>query len=265
MKSFKPKFRILVLYNSKCRKTAALPSGVNFAKRVQGAVELLSVKPIKRFASESNPVALMRTLEEEKAALKSHLNQLASFLTEEEEIPLIATVKVGVVKEVIANHIRLTTPDIVIMGCPKGRTNQFYFSSIFQAVMKNHLGPLLLAANTKYLKIKTGVNMGFINRLEHSHPLLKALENKVEAPVSIFQFVSKETEEKKASQKKEVVYHFQDSAGESSNFLKYIEQSKVNLLCVQKALFSNHVFQRFTSNRLINQITNLETPLLVFP
>lgn len=264
MKSFKPKFRILVLYNSKCRKTAALPSGVNLAKRVHGAVELLSVKPIKRFASESNQVVLMRTLEEEKAALKSHLNQLASFLTEE-EIPLITTVKVGVVKEVIADHIRMTTPDIVIMGCPKGRTKRFYFSSIFQAVMKNHLGPLLLSANTKNLKIKKGVNMGFINRMEQAHPLLKALENKVEAPISIFQFVSKKTEEKKASQKKEVVYHFQDSVSETSNFLKYIEQSKVNLLCVQKALFSNHVFQRFTSNRLINQITNLETPLLVFP
>lgn len=265
MKSLKPKFRILVLYNSNCRKTAALPSGVNFAKRVQGAIELLSVKPIKRFASESNQVAVLRTLEEEKVALKSHLKQLASFLTEKEEIPLITTVKVGVVKEVIADHIRLTTPDIVIMGCPKGRTKQFYFSGILQLVMKNHKGPLLLATNTEQLKNKPRVNMGFINRLEQAHPLLKALENKVEAPISIFQFVSKETEEKKASQKKEVVYHFQESVSETSNFLKYIEQSKVNLLCVQKALFSNHVFQRFTSNRLINQITNLETPLLVFP
>jgi nucleotide-binding universal stress UspA family protein len=265
MKSLKPKFRILVLYNSKCRKTAALPSGVNFAKRVQGAVELLSVNPIKRFASESNQVAVLRTLEEEKAALKLHLKQLTSFLAEEEEIPLIATVKVGVVKEVIADHIRLTTPDIVIMGSPKGITKQFYCSGILQLVMKNHKGPLLLATNTEQLKNKPRVNMGFINRLEQAHPLLKALENKVEAPISIFQFISAKTVEKQVSKKKEVVYHFQDSVSETSNFLKYIEQSKVNLLCVEKALFSFHVFQRFTSNRLINQIANLETPLLVFP
>ena len=48
MNNLKPNYRILVLYNPENEKATSLSIGVTMAKRINGAVDLLSVGSIKK-------------------------------------------------------------------------------------------------------------------------------------------------------------------------------------------------------------------------
>ena len=108
MNSLKPNYRILVLYNPQNAKATSLLTGVALAKRINGAVDLLSVSSIKKFNTQPNQIALIRTFKEEKAEIKSHLNSIGEALIDQAEAPFICNSRIGRVIEKIEAQIRLT-------------------------------------------------------------------------------------------------------------------------------------------------------------
>lgn len=265
MTSIKPNYRILVLYNPQNANTTSLEAGVTLAKRTRGAIDLLSISSLKKFSSQSNQVALIRAFNEENAKLKSRLSKLVDTLSEEEGIPVIYTAKIGLVKEVIEEHIRLTQPEIVILGSHKGLKTKWANPRVFKAVMNCHQGIIMFSSTSNCLHSNKPLTLGFIERIMKNQPLINQLSKSAKQPHKLFQF-SFDSQCKRMDQQEDlVVYDFEDKAKMFSNFLRYIEQSKINILCVHKALFSFKTFQSSNKNQIIKKLTNLETPILVFP
>ena len=265
MNNLKPNYRILVLYNPENEKATSLLTGVALAKRINGAVDLLSVSSIKKLNNQPNQVALIRSFKEDKAELKSHLSKVGEELIDKEDVPLIFNSKVGLVREVIESHIRLTKPDIVILGNSKSLRKKLQSSSILKIVIDNHKGITLLSNSNSSLDEKLPLAFGSIDYLSQKHPFIKSLSKNSKQPFKLFQFSAESPTEDFKPQKDIVVYNFEDRAKMFSNFLRYIEQSNINLLCIQKTLLSFKTFQPQIKKEIINKLTNLETPILVFP
>lgn len=265
MNSLKPNYRILVLYNPQNAKATSLLTGVALAKRINGAVDLLSVSSIKKFNTQPNQIALIRTFKEEKAEIKSHLNSIGEALIDKADVPFIFNSRIGRVKEEIEAHIRLTKPDIVIMGSSNSLRKKGCSSSILKLVIDNHKGITLLSNSNSSLDENLPIALGFINHLSQKNPFIKSLSKNSKQPLKLFQFSAKTSTEDWQSHKGIVVYNFEDQAKKFSNFLRYIKQSNINLLCIQKTLLSFKTFQPQIKKEIINKLINLETPILVFP
>ena len=260
-----PNYRILVLYNPLNRMATTLPTAVSIAKKTGAAIDILSVSSLKPLKDQSNQVALIRIYKDEKKRLKSHLSSLVDILVEEENISVIYNAKVGVIKDLVQEHIRLTKPDVVILGNHKGFGKQWINSNLLNTVLDHHSGVTLLASsNTQFNNNKT-LKLGFVNEFSKQHPFLQSLSRKSNPSYKLFQFSSEKKHKKHDEKEEVVVYDFEDKASMFSNFLRYIEASNLSILCIQKALFSNKNLNSFNKKIIINKLSNLGAPILVLP
>lgn len=257
-----PSYRILVLYNSESSDSSVLSDAVAIAKKINGAIDLLSVYPYKAESTYSNQLTLMRSIKSSKERLKSEINTIIDTIEDEENLPIINSSRVGEVTHVVLEHIKRTAPDIVVLGKKKTRTFAPIQNSIFDLVLNNHNGITLVSGGKKSLFEQLHWSLGFVDRVIDNNSIAKVLIKNSVVPTALFQLTPQCNER---INKKVLLYDFQENTNSSLNISQYITKNKVSLLCVDRDSLlkrqDKHKYKRILNNTLINT----ETPLMVFP
>ena len=275
-KKLKSKYRLLVLIDQTKSSYTALRNAVNLAKVIDAGIELFYVKPPAKVVKYDNQIAVMRTLEEERIALKKVMQKLVNTISDSEGIPVIYSFTFGNVIAEIQNHITKTQPDIVVIGKRKTKMINFLGDGLTSYLLKNHKGGILISGDEENLKSYTNVSLGFLDDMAMSNEveITQDLKKRSNKPITLFKIKKtnvapkkkvaflKPTEQERIANT--TVFEFEEGAGNSDSLSKYIEKKKVELLCVKrtKKLKPNKPLS-LINTKIKQIITKINVPVLI--
>lgn len=271
----KSKYRLLVLIDQTKSSYTALRNAVNLAKVIDAGIEVLYVKPPIQVVKQDNQIAVIRTLEEERIALKKAMQKLVNTISDSENIPVIYSFTFGNVIAEIQNHITKTQPDIVVIGKRKTKMINFLGDGLTSYLLKNHKGGILISGDEKNLKSYTNVSLGFLDDMSMSNEIeiTQDLKKNSSKPFTLFKIkktnsVKKKTSFLKSTEQEGIinttVFEFEEGAGNSDSLSKYIEKNKVELLCIKrtKDLKPNKPL-RLINTKIKQTINKINVPVLI--
>ncbi|NER16861.1 universal stress protein [Spongiivirga citrea] len=266
MKNSNFKYRLLVLLDHSKTSKVALRDAVNLAKVIDGKIDLLQVKAPSKFTQYGNQIALMRTLDEQRASEKKKMKELANTISESENIPVSYKFTFGNVVNEVQDHIDQTTPDIVVIGKRKTGFKSFLKTSVTNHLLNNHKGGILISGNESNTAAFDDVSLGFLNEeaLNNEITIAGDLISKSKRPLKLFKFSGDSYQDKQETPNKVVTFEFDEHAEPSTPISKYISKNGVDLLCVKRDMekgISKSINQ--FNNEIAKTIIKTEVPVLV--
>ncbi|WP_062062354.1 universal stress protein [Aquimarina longa] len=245
-KIVKSKYRFLVLFDQTKSSYTALNDAVNMAKVVNAGIDILYVKSPIEVARHDNQIAVMRTMNTERATSKKKMQKLVNTIADLENIPIIYSFTFGNVITEIQKHITRTQPDVVVIGKRKNKIVNFLGDGLTSYLLKNHKGNILISGNEKNLKSYHNVSLGFLDDISISNEveITQDLKKNSIKPFSLFKIKKTNNLSEKGDSEKEspalevttntTVFEFEEGVDNSSSLSKYIEKNNVGLLCIKR-------------------------------
>jgi len=265
MKDLKPKYRILVLTNFTRSSSHTLPMAIELAKLVQGAIDVFGVKPVKGLPSESSQVRVLRDLKKRKEVLQLKLKTRVEKFIQTQDIPMIYNAKIGHPVDAVREHIKLTKPDLVVLGNYHGMNSFWYRTTLLQTVLKCHRGVTLITRSKRFPSKQKALGLGFIGQFVDSHPMMQTLLKNAKGTHRLFRFSTQANVCKSEHTNELVTYYFETNLENYANYSKYIENDNVHLLCIKKQLLPLKNCLTQQKRNLIKILSLTETPIMVFP
>jgi nucleotide-binding universal stress UspA family protein len=258
MKKPNSKYKLLVLFNESKTATAALNNAVNLAKTIDGAIDILHVKPATCVTNNSNQLAIMRTISDTTRNAKKKMAKLVSTIAKDTSIEISHNFTIGHIVTEIQDHINQTQPDIVVIGKRKAKTLGFLGDGVTKHLLKHHKGELLISGEETLTSFKD-VSLGFLDNavLKNKVSIAEDLKQKTSKPIKLFKTSSNsETSKTATNQPNTIVFEFDKASEISSSISNYVSKNKINLLCMERNI-------NRSLDQINTQIIKTKVPVLV--
>lgn len=253
---YKPDYRLLVVFDQSAEAFTALQNAIDLAKTINGAIDVLYINAWSNIFKTENQVALLRSLKETQQTVEIKIKKLIDGISEIEDLTLIYSYVDGHVIEETQKHIETTDPDIVVMGRRKKKFSNYFDTRNINQLRKNYGGLLLLSGEKKNSGDNQSLKLGFLDEKEvvSASSLIQTLIKKAKPTLDIFTIFNKRRVSVETKSKM-VFYEFDKNEIVDSTISNYIDNNKIDLLCVN---------WNFTEQTLAQKIiTKTETPILL--
>ena len=129
-------FKLLVLLDNTDKSHKTLMDAVDFAKLINGSIDVFQVEPPTSVVTVENQIVSMRAINEKRYKREKQLSEITSKIKEKEGVPVISNFTYGNVKNEIKNRIELTNPDIIVIGKRKKKALRTYRRPINKVLNK---------------------------------------------------------------------------------------------------------------------------------
>ena len=263
--SYKPDFRLLVVFDQSKAAHVGLQNAINFAKPINGAIDILYINRLSNVKKTENQVAFLRELEEERQRVKLEMQKLVNLISETEELTIIYSYTYGNLIEEVQKHIQTTDPDMVVIGRQKKRFLNSFNTRKLNQLRENYDGLILLSGEKNNLSNTKNLKLGFLdeNEINTRFHLIQELIKKTKPVLNVFTVFNK-TNVKRKSTPKKIIYEFEENGIVDSNITNYIHKNKIDLLCVRWGIKDSLRNFRDQNHKLTQKIiANTEAPILL--
>ncbi len=236
MKSGNP-YKILILSDLKKGTHTTVKSAVSLSKIVGGKIEFFHVKNASDIVGKENQLSAMRNINKEYVKTEKKIKKHIQPLSKEFDTEINFSFAFGSVKEEISKYLKEYQPDIVVLGRRKRRVIKVMGDYITPFVLKQHKGPVLIAAEDHVLEPHQDISLGLFNNEKDQLNIDFAddLLNSIQKPLTSFKIIKDESELDKGSKDEDQIeYVFNQTDGVVKKLSSYLKKSKVDLLCVNR-------------------------------
>ena len=229
---------LLVVFDKQKIENSLLVNAVNFAKLINGAINILFViNPISSTSSDSQ-LNILKWLEDEFLKAEVKLKKLVNEIYKQERIPVVFSIETGNYLSVVKSHVEKTSPDVIVL-----ENNRFKnFFSFKKKIVPNYLnkfnGLIFLSGDTHYTLPKSRLILSCFEPkvfLSKNKLLIKLLENASDN-IHVFRSNRKNSaisleKFKSVLDKKMTVFEFEPNK-EKLGISKYLNHSNTDILCI---------------------------------
>lgn len=259
------KYKMLVLSDLKATTDCVLKNSVSLSKMIDTEIEFFHVKKPTNIIERESQLSAMHTINKEHIQMDNKLQNLLESVTKNHKVKINHKFTFGNVKTEIERHISVYKPDIIMLG--KRRSNPLFFigDNITDFILKNHDGVVMIAAGDA-LKLNKGLSLGVLNNtdqlanIEFSERLL----TNTSKPLKCFK-ITKGTgnsiTETTDLNNQTVEFNFKKSTKAVKNLYIFLNESNVNLLCVDRGKKSTNKTKALSSE-IKSIVKNVDVSLL---
>lgn len=251
MNTQKSKYRLLVLMDISTTSHNILKNATNFAKLVNGSMDVFQVKKTTNLVNSESQIATIRTMNHEDLNKKKEFRNIIDLVSQEEKIPVTFNFVYGNIKNEINDHIEKTKPDIVILGRRKKKKIHFLGDGLIKNLLKNHNGAILIADDDDAFTSYQDKSIGFFNDLDSSEKtaLTNDLKKLTEKPLKLL----KNNQNTSLDSNEDTILFELDAKGAPTKEIgSLILENNISLLCVNKK-----------NDISIKTIEQIKTPVLI--
>ena len=251
MKAYKHK--ILVLSDLENTLESTLKSTVSFAKMIDADIEFFYVKQPTEVVGRESQLSAMRSINETYVSTNKKLQNLIDAITSAEDVNINYSYAIGNVKSEIKDRIKITNPDMVIIGKRKPKALGFIGDRVTDFILKNYEGSVVMSSNDNLEESNNEMALGFYSNspdysnLKFVNELLKHTKRPIVAFKSYAAHAADKTENENENKMGAIEYTFDNDKKVLDNLKAYLKRSRVNLLCLD----------RLENSKTIASITNL--------
>lgn len=256
MKNYK--YKILVLSDLNKTASTTLKSSVSLANMIDAEIELFHVKKFIDIVSRDNQLSAMRTLNEEQNNTKRQIEALINPISKEYDVTINFDYSFGKVKEEIHNYIKMSKPDIIVLGQRDSNPLQLIGDSITRFILKEFKGVIMIAANENALVPNEKMTLGVLNESNKifKNKLSKDLITHTKAPLKAFKISNsqKETSTLVENEEKMIEYVFEQNANVMTTLSSYLLKNNINLLCVDRTDNNEKNTKKASLKEVVNKL-----------
>jgi nucleotide-binding universal stress UspA family protein len=235
----KIKYKILVLSDLKASASLTIKNTLEFAKMLDGDVELFHVKSAAEIVERESQLSAVRNINEQYRVADKKIKKLLEPISKDNNLKVKYKYAFGNVKDEIKKHINQVKPDIIVLGKRKLKALNFIGDKITDYVLKKHKGAILITSDQNDLNLSEGLKLGVLNGVENSldTSLGHDLFEKTNTPLKSFKIGSRASVQNQkdiSSNMKTVEYVFEDNSNVIKALTSYVSKSNINLLCLDR-------------------------------
>jgi len=259
------KYKILVLSDLKKTADTTLKSSVSLAKMIDAEIALFHVKKHIDIVDRDNQFTAIRTLNEEHNNTKKTIDALVNDFSNEYDIKITGNYAFGKVKEEIRNQIKISKPDIIVLGQRDSNPLQLIGDSITRFILKEFKGVIMISANENALVPNEKMSIGVLNDSNKifDTEFSKDLITHTKTPLKSFKISNSQKEATNVSvenSENTIEYVFEQNADVMTTISSYLIKNNINLLCVDR----NAGNKKGTKETSLKEVVNtLNVSLLV--
>lgn len=267
MKNLHAPYTISVLSDLTDSTHATLETAISIAQAVNGRVHLFHVKKPNDLVTSDNQLSATRSLNTNYVKTENKLKQLVGEFSAKHTTPITYSFAFGNIKNEIETYLTQHKPDVIVIGKKTSAPLNFLGNGVTEVVLKTHQGEIIIASDTNKLTPNQFINLGFLNELKPvANPdFFDHIVQKVKGPIKTFQFTDApnpdQTVIESFKNKQVIEYIFEKSNNVINSLTTYIQQNKVNLLCLPRQKKNNST-EELDINDVLNKI---QVSLLITP
>lgn len=163
-------YKILVLSNLKENSNQILSYATKLAHEIDAKVELLHVKDISEITQMENSIMVSKKINEIYNKMNKTVSDFAQPISEKNDIKIKTTFALGNLRNVIENHIKVSNPNMIILGQKTPKRFNWFSDNIIEFVHDIYDGVIFEATDAD-LSDKDGKvsldNLGLQNNIEN--------------------------------------------------------------------------------------------------
>lgn len=234
------KHKILVLSDLKKMTATTLMSSVSLASMIDAEIALFHVKKHIDIVESDNQLSAIRSLNEAHNTTEKEIEALIHPFSKEYNVAINTSFSFGKIKDEIRDHIKLTKPDIIVLGQRDSNPLQIIGDSITHFVLKEFKGVIMISANKNALVPNEKMTLGVFNdsKKVFNTKFSKDLITHTKAPLQSFKIINSQKETINTSAENEdkmLEYAFEKNANAMTTLSSYLSKNNINLLCVDRA------------------------------
>ncbi|MDC6364683.1 MULTISPECIES: universal stress protein [Flavobacteriaceae] len=236
MKPENTKYRISVLLDLSKSSEFVLSNAVQFAKAINGAVEVFHVKPATEIVKRESQLSAMGNIYENNLNTRAKIKSLIGTMEQEEGVSINYKVEYGNVKNRVRDYLSTKKPDILVLGKRRSRIG-FLGESITDFVLnETKTNVLLMGQDHKFHTFKD-ITLGvFGNGAQNSGiEIIKDLQRDSKKPVNLFNIKGQHATDEQSAWNKTISYVFSEGANALDGLVSYVSRTNTQLLLVPKS------------------------------
>ncbi|WP_055436117.1 universal stress protein [Lacinutrix algicola] len=252
------KYKILVLSDLKNTAENTINNGVSLAQMIDAEIALFHVKKHTDIVERDNQFSAIRTLNEEHNNTKNTINRIVDSISKDYNLKVNGSYAFGKVKEEIRNYIKVSNPDIIVLGQRDSSPLQLIGDSITRFILKEFKGIVMISGNENVLVPNEKMTLGVFNG---SNKILNKFSNDLimhtKSPLKSFKIVNSQNKINSGSvenEEKMEEYVFEQNANAMNTLSSYLLKNNINLLCVDRAEGKTKNTTETSLNKVISQV-----------
>ena len=171
-------------------------------------------------------------------------------------------------KNEIRDYIKLSQPNIIVLGQRISSPFQIIGDSITQFLLKEYSGIIMISSMNKSLLPSKKMTLGVLNGTNEmlSKDLSKELVNQSTLPLKSFKIIKNKnglSDKTIADGQKIVEYVFEKNDNTMNSLSKYLKQNNIDLLCIDRNKSATNNNQNSIELSLKEVVNKLDVSLLV--
>lgn len=162
------KYKILVLSDLSDKSVQALSYAAKLSLEIDATVEFFHVKAASDIAQTENPLLAMRLLSEVCSRTEKEVKTIVTPIANQNSIKIKTGFEIGNVKNEIENCIKMSQPDMIILGERRQKRINIFGDNITDFIHKKYDGVIVIATDKNILDTNGKVsldNLGLKNNI----------------------------------------------------------------------------------------------------
>lgn len=153
------KYKILVLSDLKEKSIQALSYAAKLSKEIDANVEFFHVKSATEVSQTEDPLSAISVITEVSKKTDKKIKSLVAPIFKDNNIEIKTAFAYGHVKNEIKNYIKMSKPDMIILGEREEKKFKFLGDNITGLVNKNYKGVVFVATEKTVLDANGEVSL----------------------------------------------------------------------------------------------------------
>ncbi|OUS01440.1 hypothetical protein A9Q86_06565 [Flavobacteriales bacterium 33_180_T64] len=260
------KYKILVLSDLKEKTNSTLKNAISLSKMIGANIEFFHVKKPIDIVETDSQLSAIRTINKEYIVIKKKIQNLIEPISKDYNVNISRSFAFGNLKSEIENYIKVSQPDVIVLGKRNHKPLSFIRENITDFVLNVHKGAVLIVSDTYGLEPNEEFILGFFNNEKQllSLNFTNELIGHTNLPLKSFRIVDKTNCNKEkliSTTNKTVDYVFEKSDSAFNTLSSYLIKNKVNLLCINRE--SNIEKQSIIKSEINNIINKVSVSLFL--
>lgn len=231
------KCKILVLSDIDSSTEKIIKNGINLAKIVDGEINFFCVKKATDIVEKESQLSAMRTINEKFLEVDNKIKKIIKEQSKNENIKIDYKISFGNLKNEISNRIKVTNPDIIVLGKSKSKVLSFIGDNIIDHVLKEYSGTVMVTSDNNLLEANSEISLGLLDNINtFSNKYAETIVSYSDKSLTSFCINDDKLESKNINDtsKKIVEFVFEKGDNVIKNISNYLSKSKVNVLFINR-------------------------------
>tara|TARA_R110002049_G_scaffold80402_2_gene204457 strand:- start:11070 stop:11855 length:786 start_codon:yes stop_codon:yes gene_type:complete len=231
------KCKILVLSDIDSSTEKIIKNGINLAKIVDGEINFFCVKKATDIVEKESQLSAMRTINEKFLEVDNKIKKIIKEQSKNENIKIDYKISFGNLKNEISNQIKVTNPDIIVLGKSKSKVLSFIGDNIIDHVLKEYSGTVMVTSDNNLLEANSEISLGLLDNINtFSNKYAETIVSYSDKSLTSFCINDDKLGSKNINDtsKKIVEFVFEKGDNVIKNISNYLSKSKVNVLFINR-------------------------------